>query len=82
MSDFFQNGVITTLHRLGPGPDQKLDTELRLHTRTNPVSLVIPCLITELERPAIGRIVEILTQVDYLDEIVIPVGRAAAAGAA
>jgi glucosyl-3-phosphoglycerate synthase len=76
MSDFFQNGVITTLHRLGPGDERGLETELRLYTRTNPVTLVIPCLISELERPAIGRIVNELQQVDYLDEIVIPIGRA------
>jgi glucosyl-3-phosphoglycerate synthase len=76
MSDFFQNGVITTLHRLGPAADAKLGADLRLYTRTNPVSLIIPCLITELERPAIGRIVETLSRVDYLDEIVVPLGRA------
>lgn len=76
MSDFFQNGVITTLHRLGSAPPDKVEAELRLHSRTNPVTLIIPCLITELERHAIRKIVEELTQVDYLDEIVIPIGRA------
>lgn len=76
MSDFFQNGVITTLHRLGSAPPDKVEAELRLHSRTNPVTLIIPCLITELERHAIRKIVEELTQVDYLEEIVIPIGRA------
>ncbi len=76
MSDFFQNGVITTLHRLGQASPETLDAQLRLHGRTNPVALIIPCLITELERPAIGRIVEELARVDYLDEIVVPIGRA------
>ncbi len=76
MSDFFQNGVITTLHRLGQAPPETLAAELRLHGHANPVALIIPCLISELERPAIGGIVEELTRVDYLDEIVIPIGRA------
>jgi glucosyl-3-phosphoglycerate synthase len=76
MSDFFQNGVITTLHRLGSAPPERLAEELLRHSRVNPVSLVIPCLITELERPAITRIVNELAQVEYLDEIVIPIGRA------
>ena len=76
MSDFFQNGVITTLHRLGPALTDRLEAELRVHRRANPVALVIPCLITELERPAIGRIVEELGRIDYLHEIVIPIGRA------
>jgi glucosyl-3-phosphoglycerate synthase len=76
MSDFYQNGVITTLHRLGTAPPDAVDAELRQYSRINPVSLVIPCLVSELERPAIGRIVEQLREVDYLDEIVIPIGRA------
>ncbi len=76
MSDFFQNGVITTLHRLGHAPPARLAGELGRHVRTHPVSLVIPCLITELERPAIGRIVDVLREVEYLHEIVIPIGRA------
>jgi glucosyl-3-phosphoglycerate synthase len=76
MSDFFQNGVITTIHRLGTTPTERLEADLRSHSRSNPVALVIPCLISELERPAIGRIVEQLTRVDYLNEIVVPIGRA------
>jgi glucosyl-3-phosphoglycerate synthase len=76
MSDFFQNGVITTIHRLGTSSASRLEDELRVHCRTHPVALVIPCLISELERPAIGRIVEDLARVDYLNEIVIAIGRA------
>lgn len=76
MSDFFQNGVITTLHRLGSAPPEMLEAELRQHSHVNPISLIIPCLITELDRPAIAEIVEQLTAVEYLDEIVIPLGRA------
>jgi glucosyl-3-phosphoglycerate synthase len=76
MGDFFQNGVITTLHRLGSPPPDGLEGELRQYAALNPISLIIPCLITELERPAIGKIVNELAQVEYLDEIVVPIGRA------
>jgi len=76
MGDFFQNGVITTLHRLGTAPPERLDSELRQLSRTHPVSLVIPCLVTELERPAIEGIMRELLSVHYLDEIVIALGRA------
>jgi glucosyl-3-phosphoglycerate synthase len=76
VSDFFQNGVITTLHRLGSPSHEVLEAELRTHSRTNPVALVIPCLITELERPALAAIVQELSRIDYLDEIVIALGRA------
>ena len=76
MSDFFQNGIITTLHRLGAPPPGDLEAELRQYRQANPVSLVIPCLVGELERPAIGKIVAELAHVDYLDEIVVALGRA------
>ena len=76
MGDFFQNGVITTLHRLGTAPPERLDAELVRYGSDNPVSLIIPCLISELERPAIQRIRDELTHVGYLHEIVIPIGRA------
>jgi glucosyl-3-phosphoglycerate synthase len=76
MSDFFQNGVVTTLHRLGADAPERLEAELERHTRTSPIALVVPCLITELERPAIGTIVQELARVTFLDEIVIALGRA------
>lgn len=76
MTDFFQNGVITTLHRLGHEPLERLEARLEHHARSNPVALVLPCLITELEGPALRGIVEHLTRVRYLDQIVVALGRA------
>jgi len=76
MSDFFQNGLITTLHRLGKPATELLEADLRRHCRANPISLIIPCLISELERPAIAGIVQHLQGADYLEEIVVPIGRA------
>lgn len=76
MSDFFQNGVITTLHRLGRQDIQDLETKLEEHSKLNPIALVLPCLITELEGPALPRIVQELEQVRYLDEIIVALGRA------
>jgi glucosyl-3-phosphoglycerate synthase len=76
MSDFFQNGVIATLHRLGrPNPDA-LEERLIEHARGMPTALVIPCLISELDGPALGRIVQILAENQYLGEIVIALDRA------
>jgi glucosyl-3-phosphoglycerate synthase len=76
MSDFFQNGVITTLHHLGHQPLETLEARLQEHAEVNPLCLVLPCLITELDGPALPRIVQQLAQVRYLDEIVIALGRA------
>jgi glucosyl-3-phosphoglycerate synthase len=76
MTDFFQNGVITTLHRLGREPLADLEARLVDHAETNPVALVLPCLITELDGQALPAIVRHLAGVPYLDQIVVALGRA------
>lgn len=76
MSDFYQNGVISTLHRLGNRPVEAFEAELRDFGRKRALSLVLPCLYSELEGPAIHRIVEELKAVDYLDQIIIGLDRA------
>ena len=76
MSDFYQNGNITTLHNLTSRPVEDIEAELTGFSRTRPMSLVLPCLFSELEGPALGNIVEELTRVPYLSEIVIGLDRA------
>jgi len=76
MVDFFQNGVITTLHRLGGQTLPELEARLVRHARGNPVALVLPCLVTEMDGPALEPIVRHLEQVSYLQEIVVALGRA------
>ncbi len=76
MADFFQNGRVTTFHQLGDRPLADLETELRQFRKERPMGLVLPSLFSELEGPALGRIVDELTRVDYLDEIVIGLDRA------
>ncbi len=78
MSDFYQTGLIATLHRLGQPNLERLERELAEHSRTNPIALVLPCLYAELQGPALGGIVDHLTQVRYLNEIIIAIGRASA----
>ncbi len=76
MSDFFQNGVITTLHRLGQETLESLEGRLQSFRSVNRVGLVIPCLVSELEGPALGPIVRELAKIPYLEEIVVALGRA------
>ncbi len=76
MSDFFQNGAITTLHRLGSQTIEKLESELDEYAAVHPTALVIPSLMSELEGPALGSIVQQLSGVSYLHEIIIALGRA------
>lgn len=78
MSDFFQNGVVTVLHRLGHPNIEQLEAELERHARVNPIALVLPSLYSELEGPALHGIVEQFGKISYLTEIVVALGRASA----
>ena len=71
MGDFYQNGVITTLHNLNRRPVEEIEAELRTFSKVRPLGLILPSLFSELEGPALKNIVEELKQVDYLEEIVI-----------
>jgi glucosyl-3-phosphoglycerate synthase len=73
MSDFFQSGPITTLHRLGSAGTERMEAELAFHSRSHPVTLVLPCLHTEIRGPALGGIVKALSEVSYLHEIIVSV---------
>jgi len=76
MSDFHQNGAVAVLHRLGRANAQVLETELERYATINPIALVLPSLYSELERPALQGIVEVLRTIGYLNEIVISLDRA------
>ena len=76
MSDFFQNGIITTLHNLQTRPLDQLEDELRGFAKKRPMTLVLPSLFSELEQPALEHIVESISGADYLSQIVIGLDRA------
>lgn len=71
MGDFYQNGVITTLHNLNRRPVEELEAELRQFCQIRPLALILPSLFSELEGPALKNIIEELKKVDYLDEVII-----------
>lgn len=76
MGDFYQNGIITTLHNLVRRPVEDVEADLMRFRKARPMSLVLPSLYSELEGPALKNIVQELTKVPYLDEIVIGLDRA------
>lgn len=76
MGDFYQNGSVTTLHNLASRPVEELEQELLSFSKTRPMSLVLPCLYSELAGPAMENIVDELSRVPYLNEIVIGLDRA------
>ncbi|MDX1808692.1 MAG: glycosyl transferase [Sulfurospirillaceae bacterium] len=71
MSDFFQNGVITTLQKLGERSIEDLENELLTYSRRHNMVLLLPSLYSEFETPAMKKIIEELKHVKYLHKIIL-----------
>lgn len=76
MSDFYQTGVVATLHRLGAHSLESLEAGLRDFVRVQPIALVLPALYSEFEGEAMPRILEEVSHVSYLSQVVVTLGRA------
>jgi glucosyl-3-phosphoglycerate synthase len=68
MSDFFQHGLISTLHRLVDGP---LIDRQEILPPLESVVLVLPCHYAEVGTAALGGIIECLGNAKFLSRIVI-----------
>jgi len=71
MSDFYQTGVVSTLHRLGQPDLKALEAELKEHGKHRPIALVLPTTFSDFKGEAFNNILKTLTEVDYLNEIVV-----------
>ena len=80
MGDFFQNGIVTTLHDLEHSPGDGLLTSVAELATGTPITLVLPCLQTELDGPALAPLVHQLAGIPWLAEIVIGLDGADAEG--
>ena len=76
MSDFFQNGTITTLHDLGDRSTESYEDALVTFSKKRPIGLILPSLYSELGTEALPNIVKELTRVPYLSQVVIGLDRA------
>ena len=76
MSDFYQPGVITTLHRLTKVNLERMETELELYSKHNPIALVLPSLYSELKEKALKTIVSEIQKVKYINQVIVTLGRA------
>jgi glucosyl-3-phosphoglycerate synthase len=76
MSDFYQSGIVTTLHQLGQPSLERLESELYTFSKSRPIALVLPALYSEFEGPAMPGIVRELSKVKYLKEIVLTLDQA------
>ncbi|GJQ58964.1 MAG: glycosyl transferase [Candidatus Scalindua sp. AMX11] len=80
MADFHQEGTITTIHSLYDSFDRKeylvnLERKLEEHARHCRITLLLPCLFSELENPAVmDRIVDSIDKVRYLYSVVVALG--------
>lgn len=76
MSDFYQTGVVTTLHNLETDDTEKIEEELARFAEDRPIALVLPSLYSEIEGSALKNIVEVLKNVRYLARVVVTLGPA------
>ena len=76
MADFYQNGLFTNFHDLSKRSTADLEQELIAFSKRRKMGLILPSLFSELEGPALQHIVSELSQVPYLEEIVIGLDRA------
>ncbi len=76
MADFFQNGVITTLQKLGERSLEDMESELVAYGKRHRMVLLLPALYSEFETPAMHRIIEELKGVNYLYKIILGLDQA------
>ncbi len=76
MSDFYQSGMVATLHRLGTVNLERLEERLLRYSQKMGVTLILPSLFSELQGEALKQILQELSQVEYLREVVVTLGPA------
>ena len=76
MSDYFQNGVITTFHKLGDVNIKRLESELKEFSKRRPIALILPSLYREFTSGALQNIMKILKNTTYFNQIVLCLDRA------
>ncbi|TDH38337.1 glycosyl transferase [Pseudohoeflea suaedae] len=76
MGDFQQPGHVATLHNFGTWSSSDLERHVEAFSATRKINLILPSLFSELEAPALDNIVNTLSDVRYLNHIVIGLDRA------
>ena len=76
MADFFQNGVITTLQRLGERTLEQIEEELLELSKRRNMVLLLPALYSEFQTPAMASIIEELKSIKYLHKVILGLDQA------
>ena len=71
MSDFSQNGIISSLHDFGTKSTKDIEKDLLKFSKERKMELILPSLYSELEGDALPRIVSEISKVNYLNHIII-----------
>ena len=76
MSEFSQNGIISTLHDFGTRSTAEIEKDLLKFSKERKMELILPCLYSELEGNALPNIVEEISKTKYLDHIIVGLDKA------
>ncbi|UCC40573.1 MAG: glycosyl transferase [Candidatus Aminicenantes bacterium] len=76
MSDFFQNGVIATFHKLGPLDLNRLENKMKDFSKMRPVALILPSLYREFSSGALPKIMDKIKKIGYLRQIILSLDKA------
>ena len=75
MSDFFQNGIITTLHDFGTHNLTHMEARMSDTLKRRDIALILPITAQDLMSPSFNHIVSELAQVPYISEVVLSLGQ-------
>ena len=76
MSDFSQNGLVSTLHDFKTKSTSVIESELSKISKQRKMEIILPWLYSELEGTALPKIVEEISKTKYLDHIIIGLDKA------
>lgn len=76
MADFHQSGAVATIHNFARMSAEGIEEQLRGFAKKRNTTLILPSLFSELETPALDKIVNELCGADYVNHIVIGLDRA------
>ena len=76
MSDFYQDGTISTLHDFGTKSTKDLEKDLLNFSKERKMELILPCLYSELKGDALPKIVSEISKTNYLNHIIIGLDKA------
>lgn len=75
MADFFQNGIITTLHDFNTDNLQVMEDRLNDPRKRREIALILPIIPRDLMSESFNNIVQELAQVDYISEVILSLGQ-------